>query len=82
MAPIPFNTLLNQKALVVAATLRSWLFNALEWAENGGKGKQKYGGIIMPRGSQIAIAIIFLIFQKIKKKKKNPENIITITSII
>ena len=44
----------------------------------------RYGGIFLPRGSQIAIAIIFLIFQKIKKKKKkkNPENIIAITSII
>ena len=34
-------TLVNQKALVVAATLRSRLFNTLEWAKNGGKGKQK-----------------------------------------
>ena len=34
-------TLVNQKALVVAATLRSQLFNALEWAKNGEKGKQK-----------------------------------------
>ena len=34
-------TPVNQKALVVAATLRSWLFNALEWAKNGEKGKQK-----------------------------------------
>ena len=38
-----------------------------------------YGGIFLPRGSQIAIAIIFLIFQKIKSF---PENIIAITSII
>ena len=30
-------TLVNQKALVVAATL----FNTLVWAKNGGKGKQK-----------------------------------------
>ena len=36
-----FNTLVNQKALVVAATLQSRLFNALEWAKNGRKGKQK-----------------------------------------
>ena len=34
-------TLVNQKALVVAARLWSRLFNALEWAKNGGKGKQK-----------------------------------------
>ena len=30
-------TLVNQKVLVVAATI----FNALVWAKNGGKGKQK-----------------------------------------
>ena len=35
-----------------------------------------YGGIFLPRGSWIAIAIIFLIFQKIKSF---PENIIAIT---
>ena len=34
-------TLVNQKALVVAATPRIRLLNALEWAKNGGKGKQK-----------------------------------------
>ena len=34
-------TLVNQKALVMSATLWSQLFNTLEWAKNGGKGKQK-----------------------------------------
>ena len=38
---LPVVTLVNQKALVAAATLRSRLFNALEWAKNGGSGKQK-----------------------------------------
>ena len=45
----------------------------------GGSFPDTYGGIFLPRGSQIAVAIIFLIFQKIKSF---PENIIAITSII
>ena len=39
--PVEICILVNKKALVVAATLRSRLFNTLEWAKNGGTGKLK-----------------------------------------
>ena len=35
-------TLVNQKALLVAATLRSRLFNALEWAKMAEKVNKRY----------------------------------------
>ena len=59
------NLLPNERSLLTSTSIKQTI--------------KYYGGIFLPRGSQIAIAIIFLIFQKIKK---NPENIIAITSII
>ena len=61
-------------SLVRQATIKNSCYRASQ-----GTGLH-YCGIFLPRGSQIAIAIIFLIFKKIKKKI--PENIIVITSII